>query len=80
MKGVDKMARSKGIKATNRPISCCSDRDWMAKDDARTMIQAKAIQADKSRFNAAVKAAKSMSEEKAAEAKAAASIAKAKTK
>lgn len=55
-----------------------SDKDWQAEDDARTLMNAKVIEADRRRVNAACKAAKRMASEKEKEARAIASVAKRK--
>lgn len=47
-----------------------SDRDWRAKDDARTLAEAEVIKQDKDRLIAAQDAAKRMAEEKNEEARA----------
>jgi len=51
-------------------VSTMSDKKWMAECDARTLAEAKAIQMDRKRVNAACKAAKKMVDEKMKEAKA----------
>lgn len=50
-------------------ISMANEKEWRAKDDARTLAQAQAIKADKARMAACAKMAKTMVDEKAAELK-----------
>jgi len=54
------------------------DKYWMAQDDARTLINAEAIQADKSRRSAAIKEVKNIAKEKKKEMVAAERVAKKK--
>ena len=60
------------------PKMTASDREWQAKDDARTLSAAQEILADKKRLSAAAKAAKALAVEKTAEAKAMQKVAKKK--
>ena len=53
-----------------------SEREWRAKEDARTLADAKAIMTDKARLKAAAKAAKEIAEYRMEEAKAMRSVAK----
>ena len=55
------------------------DKKWEAEQDARTLMESQVISGDKRRLNAAVKAAKRMAKEKAAESKAMNGVAKKKT-
>jgi len=54
------------------------DKKWQAQDDARTLIYAEAIQADKSRRSAAIKEVKNIAKEKKKEMVAAERVAKKK--
>ena len=56
------------------------DKKWEAEQDARTLMESQVISGDKRRLNAAIKAAKRMAKEKAAESKAMNGVAKKKTK
>lgn len=66
------MAKKKKVTA---PVAI-SERDWQARDDARTLAQAKTIMADKARLAKAAKEAAKMAEDKMTEAKAMKSIAR----
>ena len=52
-------------------VECKSEETWRAESDARTLIDAEAIKADKARQKKALAAAKKMVKEKQDEAKAA---------
>lgn len=56
------------------------DKKWRAQDDARTLIQSKEIEADKSRLNLAIKEAGSIAEKAKKEANAAVKVSKRKVK
>ena len=62
------------------PAITASDKKWEAEQDARTLMESQVISNDKRRMNAAIKAAKRMAKEKAAESKAMNGVAKKKTK
>ena len=57
-----------------------SDKKWAAENDARTIAESLVITKDKKRYNAAIKAAKKMAEERTAEAAAMKGVAKRKQK
>lgn len=57
-----------------------SEKDFQAENDAHTLIESKAINADKKRFNAAIGKAKGMADDAKERANAANSVAKMKAK
>lgn len=63
-----------------QPKLSAEEKKWRAKDDAYTLIQAGAIQSDKSRMNSALKEVKAIAVQKEKEAKAAKKIVKAPKK
>ena len=62
--------------ARKNPIQPADDKDWMARDDARTLALAEEIKANAARLKAAAAQAKKMLAEKQSEAKALDKIAK----
>jgi len=56
------------------------DKEWEAQNDARTIAESQVIVNDKKRYNAAIKAAQKMADEKAKEAKAMKGVARRKPK
>jgi len=61
-------------------VLTADDKRWQAESDARTLMDSQVISSDKRRLSAAIKAAKRMAKEKAAESKAMDGVAKKKTK
>lgn len=57
-----------------------SNKDWQAESDARTLMEAEVIKKDSKRFNAALKAADRMADDKKKESDAMSKVAGLKTK
>ena len=68
-----KKKMGKNMLSSPGPIS---EKDWRAKEDARTLANAKVIMTDKARLKAAANAAKEIAECRMEEAKAMRSVAK----
>lgn len=68
--------KKKTKKSKEVSMSLVSDRDWEAKNEARTLAEAEAIKGDKKRYSRAKKAAVQMAKDSEKETKALKRIAK----